>query len=487
MQILSIIRIIGILVMCFSITMLVPALVALLYGDGGGKAFVQTFLISSIIGLSLWWPCHHHKEELRSRDGFLIVVAFWLVLGGIGAIPFMLFEKPNLSFSSAIFESFSGLTTTGATVVKNLDTLPKAILFYRQFLQWLGGMGLIVLAVAIIPLLGIGGAQLYRAESSGPLKEQKLRPRIAEVAKLLWVLYFSLTILCALSYWLAGMSVFDAIGHSFSTVSNGGFSTHDASISYFNSATIYTITTLFMLIAGVNFSLHISALSHLGKQSIWRNYWRDPEFRFFLSVQVSFILLFSFSLYFYDVVEYLDTALIQGALQLTSMSMTAGYTIFDINDLPAFAAMLLVIASLIGGCGGSTTGGLKTIRVLILWLQVKRELRSLVHPNLVQPIKLGNTILPIRMLESIWAFLMVFILVYWGCVFGVILCGMSAFDAMGAVFATLTNAGPGLGAVHNDFFNVPESAKIVLTFAMICGRLETFSLLVLFTPTFWKS
>ncbi|APB79150.1 TPA: potassium transporter [Pasteurella multocida] len=486
MRILSIIRIVGILVMCFSLTMLAPAFVALLYGDGGGKAFMQTFVMSAIVGMLLWWPCHHHKEELRSRDGFLIVVAFWLVLGSIGAIPFMLFEKPHLSFSSAIFESFSGLTTTGATVIEGLDQLPKAILFYRQLLQWLGGMGIIVLAVAIIPLLGIGGTQLYRAESSGPLKEQKLRPRIAEVAKLLWILYFSLTVLCAIAYWFAGMNAFDAIGHSFSTVANGGFSTHDASMGYFNNATVYLITTFFMLIAGVNFNLHISALTYLGKQSLWKNYWKDPEFRFFVAIQVLFILLFSLSLYFYDVLTNLSDAFIQGSLQLTSMSMTAGYSIFDMNNLPAFSAMLLVIASVIGGCGGSTTGGLKTIRVLILWLQVKRELRSLVHPNLVQPIKLGQNILPIRMLESIWAFLMIFILVYWVCVFAVILCGMDVFDAMGSVFATLTNAGPGLGVIHQDFLNVPESAKIVFAFAMICGRLEIFSLLVLFTPTFWK-
>ena len=211
MHILSIIRIIGILIICFSGTMLIPAFIALIYGDGGGKAFIQAFTFSLTVGVLLWWPCHHYKQELRSRDGFLIVVAFWFVLGGLATLPFLLFDALNLTVASAAFEAFSGLTTTGATVMRGLDNLPKAMLFYRQFLQWLGGMGIIVLAIAIIPLLGVGGMQLYRAEMSGPMKEQKIRPRITETAKVLWVIYISLTVFCALAYWLAGMGVFDAI------------------------------------------------------------------------------------------------------------------------------------------------------------------------------------------------------------------------------------------------------------------------------------
>lgn len=399
----------------------------------------------------------------------------------------MLLEEPDLSFSAAIFESFSGLTTTGATVIEGLDKLPKSLLFYRQFLQWLGGMGIIVLAVAIIPLLGIGGSQLYRAESSGPLKEQKLKPRIAEVAKLLWILYLSLTVACTLAYWFAGMNWFDAIGHSFSTVSNGGFSSYDANLGYFNNSAIYIIATVFMLIAGINFNLHISAFTYFGKNNIAKQYWRDPEFRFFVIVQFIFILLFSLSLYFYHSLNNLTDAFVQGSLQMVSMSMTSGFTIFDLNKLPAISAALLIIASLIGGCGGSTTGGLKAVRALILLKQAKSELRLLVHPNLIQPIKLGRHILSGRMLGSIWAFLIVSLLVYWLCVLAVILCGMGVFDAMGAVFATLTNAGPGLGVVHQDFFNVPDNAKIIFSFAMLCGRLEIFSLLVIFTPTFWRT
>ncbi|MDY4594287.1 MAG: TrkH family potassium uptake protein [[Pasteurella] aerogenes] len=486
MHILSIVRIVGILVMCFSVTMLVPAFVALLYGDGGGKSFMQAFAISLVAGALLWWWSRQHKEELRSREGFLIVVLFWTVLGLLGAIPFMLFDMTHLTFADAVFEAFSGLTTTGATVMSGLDQLPKAILFYRQFLQWIGGMGIIVLAVAIIPLLGIGESQLYRAESSGPLKDHKMRPRIAEVAKLLWFTYLFLTILCALAYWLGGMSLFDAVGHSFSTISNGGFSTHDMSLGYFNSSAIYIITALFMLIGGCNFSLHIALLSNFRRTGIWRNYYQDPEFRFFFFIQILFITVFSLGLYMSYDLSFFD-AFAKGALQLSSMSMTSGYTIFDLNDLPPFLGMLLVVAAVIGGCAGSTSGGLKAIRVLVLSLQVKRELNHLVHPNLVQPIKFGRNILPPRVVESIWAFLIAFIFVFLICVFAVILCGMQTYDAIGGVLATLTNAGPGLGATSQSFAHVPDGAKFIFAFAMICGRLELFSLLVLFTPAFWKT
>ncbi|VEH65389.1 Trk system potassium uptake protein TrkH [Rodentibacter pneumotropicus] len=271
-----------------------PCFVALIYGDGGGKAFMQAFTLSLMFGALLWWPCHHHKQELRSRDGFLIVVAFWFVLGGLATLPLLLLDKLHLTVASAVFEAFSGLTTTGATVMTGLDNLPKALLFYRQLLQWLGGMGIIVLAIAIIPLLGIGGMQLYRAEMSGPMKEQKIRPRIAETAKMLWVIYLSLTISCALAYWLAGMDPFDALTHSFSTVSIGGFSTHDASMGYFNSPLINGITVLFLLISACNFGLHFRAFSIIGRENFVKIYLRDPEFRFFISTQIILVALCSF-------------------------------------------------------------------------------------------------------------------------------------------------------------------------------------------------
>lgn len=295
----AITRIVGLLVILFSVTMIVPGLVALIYRDGAGRAFSQTFLMAIVIGSLLWWPNRKQKTELKPREGFLIVVLFWTVLGSVGAMPFIFAEQPHLSATDAFFESFSGLTTTGATTLVGLDSLPKAILFYRQMLQWLGGMGIIVLAVAILPILGVGGMQLYRAEMPGPLKDNKMRPRIAETAKTLWLIYVVLTIACALALWLAGMPMFDAIGHSFSTIAIGGFSTHDASIGYFNSPTINTIVAVFLLISGCNYGLHFSLLS--GRNL--KVYWRDPEFRMFIGVQFTLVVICTLVLWLHNVYD----------------------------------------------------------------------------------------------------------------------------------------------------------------------------------------
>lgn len=473
--------------MCFSITMLAPAFVALWYADGGGKAFMQSFAISLSAGAMLWWLCRHHKEELRSREGFLIVVSFWVVLGSLATLPFVLFEYPKLSVSSAFFEAFSGLTTTGATTIVGLDQLPKAILFYRQLLQWLGGMGIIVLAIAIIPLLGIGGMQLYRAEMSGPMKEQKMRPRIAETAKILWFIYAFLTALCAFFYWLAGMSAFDALTHSFSTVSIGGFSTHDESIGYFNSSAINLITVVFLLISACNFALHFRAFSEMGKGNFFKIYLRDPEFRFFISIQLGLIIICSLALlgenYFSGNWKNIEHVIFQAV----SISTTTGYTTDNFTQWPSFVPMLLIMASFVGGCAGSVGGGLRVARILVLYLQGKRELKRFVHPNLVYPIKWGNQILDERIIGSIWAFFSAYSLVFIVCLLAVIACGVSPFDGFNAVLACLNNLGVALGAVNSNVTSMPDSAKWVLTFAMVCGRLEIFTLLVLFSPAFWRT
>ncbi|QPB43563.1 TrkH family potassium uptake protein [Rodentibacter haemolyticus] len=487
MHILSIIRIIGILVMCFSGTMLIPAFVAFIYGDGGGKAFMQAFALSLMTGALLWWPCHHHKQELRSREGFLIVVAFWFVLGGLATLPLLLFDVLNLSLASAVFEAFSGLTTTGATVMTGLDNLPKAILFYRQFLQWLGGMGIIVLAIAIIPLLGVGGMQLYRAEMSGPMKEQKIRPRIAETAKVLWIIYLFLTLSCALAYWLAGMTPFDAITHSFSTVSIGGFSTHDASMGYFNSPLINSITMLFLLISACNFGLHFRAFSTIGRDNFFKIYLRDPEFRFFISIQFILIIVCTLVMWSHSYFSSSWQDFEQVLFQAISISTTTGYTTSNFTSWPSFVPVILILASFMGGCAGSVGGGLRVARVLLLYLQGKRELKRVVHPNLVYPIKWGNNVLDERVIGSIWAFFSAYLLVFFICLLGVIACGVEPFDAFNAVLATLNNLGVGLGSVSNSMIAVPDSAKWVLSIAMVCGRLEIFTLLALFTPAFWKS
>ena len=348
-------------------------------------------------------------------------------------------------------------------------------------------MGIIVLAVAIIPLLGIGGMSLYRAEISGPLKENKMRPRIAETAKTLWLIYASLTLLCAFAYWLAGMSPFDAITHSFSTVSIGGFSTHDSSMAYFNSPAVNLITVAFLLISACNYALHFNAFSNLGKRNIFVSYFRDPEFRFFMFIQIALVTICFFMLLTNHHFDGTFKNLEQAAFQSVSISTTAGYTTSSFDQWPLFLPILLLFASFIGGCAGSTGGGLKVIRILVLSLQGKRELKRLIHPNLVYPIKLGKRVLDERVIQSIWAFFSAYLLVFVVCLLGVISCGVETFDAFNAVIACLNNLGPGLGSVSSNFVSIPDSAKWILTLTMVCGRLEIFSLLVLFTPAFWKS
>ncbi|WP_340617657.1 Trk system potassium transporter TrkH [Xenorhabdus entomophaga] len=478
----AITRIVGLLVILFSVTMIIPGLVALIYRDGAGRAFSQTFIFALVIGLMLWVPNREQKHELKPKEGFLIVVLFWTVLGSVGALPFIFSEKPNLSVTDAFFESFSGLTTTGATTLVGLDSLPKAILFYRQMLQWLGGMGIIVLAVAILPLLGVGGMQLYRAEMPGPLKDNKMRPRIAETAKTLWLIYVLLTIACAIALWTAGMSVFDAISHSFSTIAIGGFSTHDASVGFFNSPTINTIIAIFLLISGCNFGLHFAVLS--GRSL--KVYWRDPEFRMFITIQFALLAVCVLILWQHSVYESELEALNHAFFQVVSMATTAGFTTDSFANWPLFLPFLLLCSAFIGGCAGSTGGGLKVIRILLLFLQGSRELKRLVHPNAVYTIKLGHRALPERIIEAVWGFFSAYALVFIISMLLLIATGVDEFSAFSAIAATLNNLGPGLGVVADNFTTMNPMAKWILVITMLFGRLEVFTLLVLFTPTFWR-
>ena len=478
----AITRIVGLLVIIFSVTMIIPGIVALIYKDGAGKAFSQTFLAALIIGLLLWIPNRNKKSELKPKEGFLIVVLFWTVLGSVGALPFIFSERPNLSVTDAFFESFSGLTTTGATTLVGLDTLPKAILFYRQMLQWLGGMGIIVLAVAILPLLGVGGMQLYRAEMPGPLKDNKMRPRIAETAKTLWLIYVFLTIVCAIALWFAGMDVFDAISHSFSTIAIGGFSTHDASIGYFNSPAINTIIAIFLLISGCNYGLHFAVLTgrSLGV------YWRDLEFRMFISLQLVLVVICVLVLWKFDVYATEGQTLNQAFFQVVSMATTAGFSTDSFYKWPLFLPMLLLCAAFVGGCAGSTGGGLKVIRIMLLFFQGARELKRLVHPNAVYTIKLGRRALPERIIEAVWGFFSAYALVFVVSMLLLIATGVDEFSAFSAIATTLNNLGPGLGTLGENFTTLNPGGKWILVVTMLFGRLEVFTLLVLLTPTFWR-
>lgn len=475
-------RILGLLLMIFSLTMLPPVLVSIIFQDGAWLPFLEGFALTLISGLIIWFPVRQSRRDLRLRDGFLVVAAFWTVLGTFGAAPLYLADTLSLTLTDAVFESMSGLTTTGATVLTNLDNLPKSILYYRQQLQWLGGMGIIVLAVAVLPMLGIGGMQLYRAETPGPVKDTKLTPRITETAKALWLVYLTFTIACGVSYWLAGMDVFDAICHSFSTVAIGGFSTHDASIGYFDSPAIELIAIFFMFAAGINFSLHFFA---------WRNirlshYTSDHEFRAYFTFLLAVAVLVVGSLLWHQTYMNPADSIINGLFHAVSIATTTGFTTADYSAWPDAVPVLLIFASFIGGSAGSTAGGIKVIRWMLIFKQGFREIARLVHPSAEIPVKLGNHAVPFRVVDAVWGFFSVYIIVFGIMLLGMMMTGLDQVTAFSAVAATLNNLGPGLGDVASGFMTVPDAAKWIAVVGMLLGRLEIFTLLVLLTPTFWR-
>ena len=475
-------RVLGILLTVFSLTMLPPVVVALLYAEATALTFLMVAGITLAIGLALWLPVARDRRELRLRDGFIVVGLFWTVLSLFGALPLMSMAGIlTLRPVDAVFESVSGLTTTGATVITQLDHLPRSILFYRQQLQWLGGMGIIVLAVAVLPLLGIGGMQLYRAETPGPMKDAKLTPRITETAKALWYIYLGLTVLCAVAYWLAGMSPFAAISHSFSTVAIGGFSTHDASMGYYDSTLVYAVAVVFMIISGANFSLHFVAL----RGRSLRPYREDSEFRtyvgFLLSVSVITVVYLYLSGWY-----PLQQSLVHGIFQVVSIATTAGFTTAEYFAWPGFLPVLLLFMSFIGGCATSTGGGMKVIRFLLLWKQGQREIVRLIHPSAQVPVKVGNKRVPEDVINAVWGFFALYIASFAAMMLVLMATGLDQVTAFSAVAACMNNLGPGLGAVGSNFADINDLSKWVLCFAMLLGRLELFTLVVLLTPTFWR-
>ena len=482
MHFLSIQRLLGLMLMLFSAALLPPVVVSWLYHDGEMQVFLTGAAAVFGLGLLCWLPAQGSREELRVRDGFLVVVMFWLVLGLAGALPLALSERPVMSITDAVFESISGLTTTGATVITGLDKLPASILFYRQQLQWLGGMGIIVLAVAIMPMLGVGGMQLYRAETPGPLKDTKLTPRITETAKALWYIYLGLTIVCGGCYWLAGMSAFDAIGHSFSTVAIGGFSTHDLSIGYFKSSTIEMIAVVFMLLAGMNYALHFLSWRSLSLKP----YIKDTEVKAYLCVIAMLIAITVVYLYYTHTFVYFSEALHQGLFQAVSIATTTGFTTSEYYEWPGFLPVLLLFASFIGGCTGSTGGGMKVIRFVLLIKQGRRELMRLVHPNAQMPVKVGHKPMPDRVVNAVWGFFAAYVGSFVTIMLFLMATGLDQVTAFSAVAACMNNLGPGLGNVGGNYVEINDPAKWALSFAMLLGRLEVFTLLILFTRTFWR-
>jgi len=478
----AIIKILGVFLSFFSITMIVPIVVASLYQEHDTMPFWMSFFMSLGVGLILWLPTRHCHLALKTRDGFLIVVLFWSVLSLFAAIPFIIDTHPHVTFVDALFESVSGFTTTGANLLPNLDQLPHALLYYRQQLQFIGGMGIIVLGVAIMPMIGVGGMQLYRAETPGPMKEDKLTPRIAQTAKIIWLFYVSLCLICAIAYWLCGMSLFDAICESFATVSTGGYTIHDSSFAFYHHPSIRIIGMIFMLLGAINFSLHYFAVIK-GKFS---GYIKNLECRVFLLIVLILATVIIVVLVHHHYYPSLGVTMMNSFFNTISIITTTGFNYDAYDKWPTFTPFLLMLFGIIGACGGSTSGGLKMIRVLVLEKQVSREVKQLIHPQGIYPLKIGQKLLSKTIIESIWAFMTAYFTLFVIIVILLMATGIDFKSAFGATVATLSNVGAGIGTYAYDFSHMTSFAKYVCVFSMLSGRLEVFTLLVIFSKSFWQ-
>ena len=471
--------------MFFSIAQVLPGFLAYFFNE---DKLIPIFLYSGFftftVGFCLFLAAQSHKVDLRTKDGFIITVFFWTVLGFFGSIPFYLANIEGIGYVDSLFESISGLTTTGSTVFVGLDDMDKSLLFYRQFLQWLGGMGIIVLAVAVLPLLGVGGMQLYKAETPGPLKDAKLTPRITETAKALWYVYLTMTIACSVFYKYFGMSWFDAVCHAFSTISIGGFSTHDESFSFFKESSLRWTAVVFMLIAGINFALHYIAWT---KKRLL-HYLYDTEVKFYLSIILVVFSLTSIALYRSGIyVDQNTNILEESAFQVVSIATTTGFLTSDYSSWPLFVPFLLLSAAFIGACAGSTGGGIKVIRAAMLLRQGTGEITKLIHPNAVVAIKLGSKPINSRVAESVWGFFSIYVIVFIILLMFLLSQNNDFITSFSAVGATLNNLGPGLGGVAENYKDLNDLSKLGLCMAMLLGRLEIFTLLVVFTPSFWRN
>ena len=477
-----VVRVFGVLLVGFALTLLAPLVYSWWIDDGVHAAYDEAFLVTLVTGLALWWAARGAKDEIKVRDGFLMVVLVWTLLPVFASMPLMF--QLGISFTDAYFEAMSGLTTTGSTVLSNLDTLPPSINLWRGMLVWMGGMGLIVLAVAILPLLGIGGRQMFKAETPGPMKDSQLTPRMTQTAKGLWGVYAAVTLLCIVSLHWAGMSWFDAVMHSFSTMGLGGFSSHDASFGYWNSPAIEAVTIIFMLLAGMNFATMFVAL--YGRS--FQPYLRDPEARWFLAVTLGSVLGIAIYLWVQGTYAEFPTALRHAAFNVVSIATTTGFASVDYNLWPAFAPLWMLFLCSFVTSAGSTGGGIKMIRALILYKQVYRELLRAMHPNLAWPVRIGRDPVPQNILFAVLAFAFMYMASIVSMTLLLSFSGLDVVTAVSAVVASINNTGPGLNQVGpaTTYEVLNDFQTWVCTFAMLLGRLEIFTLLVVLTPAFWR-
>jgi trk system potassium uptake protein len=483
MRIVAIANVLSRVLLLFAASMALPWAVSFLLADGAQRAFGHSLAATLAAALLLWLATFHERRELQVRDGFLLVALVWTVLPAFATLP-LLFSIPELRFTDAYFEAVSGLTASGATVLTHLDSLPPSVNLWRGLMIWLGGMGVIVLAVAILPLLGVGGSQLFKAETPTPMKDTKLTPRIAETAKGLWLVYVGFTLACIAAYWLAGMNALDAVMHGFTTMGLGGFSTHDASFAYWNSPAIEAVAITFMLIAAINFATHFLAWRRLTMSP----YRRDPEAKAMILVLVMSVLLVAGYLVLTGVYEEFSTALRFSAFNVVSIATTTGYANTDYGQWPIFAPLVMLFLSGFASCSGSTGSGMKMIRAQILFKQIFRELLRTIHPRIYSPVKLGQAPVSNATVFAVLAY----VFMYVTCVITITLLltasGLDVISGFSAAVASLNNTGPGLGEVGpaTTYANLTDTQTWICAFAMLLGRLELFTLMVVLTPAFWR-
>ncbi|MEC8218710.1 MAG: potassium transporter TrkG [Pseudomonadota bacterium] len=475
MNLKAIINLFSILVLLFSLSYVFPIVVSLVFNDNSLYLFLPTFIFVGALGLIGFFFTKGVQRDLSAKDGFVIIVMFWLVLSLAGSIPFYL---SGMSPIDSFFESMSGITTTGATVISNIENLPESLKFYRQLLQWMGGMGLIVLAIAVMPLLGIGGGQLFKTDIPGAMGEQRLTPRIQETAKALWSIYFGLTILCAILYAIAGMSFFDAVSHAMSTVSIGGFSTYNNSIGHFNNLTIEIICMVFMLLSAMSFALHYFSIY----KSKSLKYFYDPELKFFVSILlIIFILALSINI----LSGQSNLSFRELAFHTVSTLTTTGFGISDTSTWSFSISFLLLIGAFVGACSGSVGGGVKSWRVMIMLNHAYSNIVKMIHPNSVVTLKVGTKSVDDNVATSVWGFFSIYVISFVILLLAVLISGLDLETAFSSVGACLNNLGPGLGMVSDNYSEINSFAKGVLAFSMLLGRLEIFTLLIILTPMFW--
>ena len=479
----TLVFVLGLILMIFGLTYSLPIITSMIFDDGMLDYFLNGMSINIGVGGILAGLTMRFRGELMTRDGYLLVASFWFLMSAAATLP-LLWGIPGLSFTDAFFETTSGFTTTGATILSGLDNLAPSLNLWRHELNWIGGLGIIVLAVAILPLLGVGGMQLYKAEIAGPVKDSKMTPRITETARLLWLVYAGITLICILSLKLAGMNWLDAICHAFATMGLGGLSTHDASVGYFDSPAIELVLVVFMLISAINFATHYTVFH----QRSFKAYLVDPEAMPMLALISSSILLCAGYLWHFNTYPDFYTGLRHVTFNLVSIATDCGFVSTDYDKWPPFVPWWMLYLSCVTACTGSTGGGIKMFRTLLLWKQAGRELFSLLHPRAINPVRIGNMPIPNKIIFAVLAFIFLYFISVVVLTFSLMFAGLDPISALSAILACINNAGPGLNQVGpaTNYQSLTDFQTWICAIAMLLGRLEIFTLLVLFTPSFWR-